>query len=390
MKINLLNFRKSTLFTLYILGFIFAFSSAIPAYTNSSFLKSITNEKIVGVIYSVGSILSLIALVSIPKFLKKFGNYKVTLFFTVLNFINFLCLAFLPNIYLVLFCFIVSGAMSTIIYFNLDVFIEHNSLDRKTGGIRSIYLTCINLAWLVSPWIAGIIVNEFFYRRIYFVVALIMIPIILIVSKNLKNFKDPEYKTFNLIETIKSIKLEKNIKNIIFSSFLLQFFYACMVVYTPIYLNQYIGFDWKTIGIIFSIMLLPFIFIEIPMGYLADKKFGEKEILTIGFIIMAISTAMIPLISNNNVVVWMIILFITRIGAAMVEVMNDTYFFKNVSDKNLNVINLYRTVTPIAYIIAPAVTTILMFFMPLGNMFYILGLFMIFGLRYSLAIKDTK
>jgi len=280
--------------------------------------------------------------------------------------------------------------MATVIYFNLDIFIEHDSSDIKTGRIRSIYLTSINLAWLLSPWIAGVIVNEYFYRRIYFVVALLMIPIILIVFRDLKNFKDPEYKTFNIMETFKDSSLTKNIKNIAFSSFLLQFFYAWMIIYTPIYLNQYIGFDWKTIGIIFSIMLLPFILIEIPAGYLADKKFGEKETLTIGFIIMGISTAIIPLISNNNIIFWALILFMTRVGAAMVEVMSDTYFFKNVTDENLNIINLYRTVTPIAYITAPIMTSILLFFMPLGSMFYILGLLMFFGLRYSLAIKDTK
>ena len=103
---------------------------------------------------------------------------------------------------------------------------------------------------------------------------------------------------------------------------------------------------------------------------------------------MGISTATIALIHGNNFIIWTIILFITRIGAAMVEVMNDTYFFKNVTDKNLNVINLYRTVTPIAYIIAPIATAFLMFFFPLGNIFLILGLFMIFGLRYSLAIRS--
>jgi MFS family permease len=387
---DLLKFRKSTLFVLYILGFIFAFSSAIPAYINSSFLKSITNEQIVGVIYSIGSILSLITLVSIPKFLKKYGNYKVTVFFAVAYFLNFLGLAFFHNIYLSMFCFVLSGAISTVIYFNLDVFIEHNSSDVKTGGIRSIYLTCVNLAWLISPWIAGVIVSETSYRMIYLVVAIIMVPIILIVANNLKGFKDPEYKTFNLAEIIKSINADKNIKNIIFSSFLLQFFYAWMIVYTSIYLNQYVGFDWKTIGFIFTIMLLPFILMEIPMGFLADKKIGEKEILTAGFIIIGISTAIIPLISSHSIVFWAIILFITRVGAAMVEVMNDTYFFKNVSDKNLNLINLYRTVSPIAYITAPIITSILLFFMPLVNMYYVLGLLMIFGLRYSLAIKDTK
>jgi MFS family permease len=105
---------------------------------------------------------------------------------------------------------------------------------------------------------------------------------------------------------------------------------------------------------------------------------------------MGISTAIIPLVNNHSVIVWAIILFMTRVGAAMVEVMSDTYFFKNISDKNLNIINLYRTMTPLSYVVAAIVTTILIFFIPLGSIFYLLGLLMIFGLNFSLAIKDTK
>ncbi len=390
MNINLSDFRRSTLFVLYIIGFIFAFTSSIPAYVNSSFIKSLTNEQVVGFFYTASSILGLTFLLLIPKVLKKYGNYKVTLFLTTLYFLNFLGLAFFQNIFLVLACFLLSGSIATIIYFNLDVFIEHNSLNIKTGGIRSIYLTCINLAWLFSPWLAGTIISGSSYRGIYFVTALIMVPVILVIHSNLKGFKDPEYKIFNLFETIRSISDNKNIKNIIFSAFLLQLFYSWMVVYTPIYLNQYIGFNWAEIGIIFSIMLLPFIIIQIPLGYLADKTLGEKEILALGFVIIAISTSIIPLINNKSIFVWSIVLFITRVGAAMVEVMNDTYFFKKVSDKNLNLINLYRTVTPMAYIITPTVAATFMMFVPMNNIFYILGLVMILGLGNGLAIKDTK
>lgn len=390
MKVNSFDFKKSTLFVLYVLGFIFAFTSSIPAYINSSFLKSLTNERAVGILYIVGSILTLTTLIYIPIILKRYGNYKVTLFLTVLYFLNFLGLAFFQNICFVLFCFLLSGSIAAAIYFNLDVFIEHDSLNSKTGSIRSIFLTCVNLAWLFSPWIAGILVEESSYRRIYIAVALVMIPVIIIVLFKLKSFKDPEYNTFNILETIKRIYINKDIKYILISSFLLQLFYSWMIVYTPIYLNQYMGFSWGEIGIMFSTMLLPFIFIQIPLGYLADKKYGEKEILTIGFIIMAISTAIIPLVRDNNLITWSIILFITRVGAAMVEIMNDTYFFKKVSEKDLNLIKFYRSTTPFSYVISLILATALLYYVPMENLFYILGFIMIFGLRYSLAIKDTK
>ena len=390
MESELSEFRKSTLFVLYIVGFIFALTSAIPAYINSSFLESLTNEQAVGLFYIAGSILSLISLIIIPKILKRYGNYKVTLLITTISFLNFLGLAFFHNIFFISFCFIISGSMATIIYFDLDVFIEHNSSDIKTGRIRSLYLSSINFAWLISPIIAGVIVGKSSYRMIYFVVALIMLPIVLIVSSNLKNFKDPDYKSLNIFENIRGNLANKNIKNIFVSNFLLQLFYSWMVVYTPIYLNQHMGIDWGTIGIIFSIMLLPYILVEIPFGYLADIKIGEKEVLTLGFIIMGIFTAIIPQIHTTSFVIWSIVLFMTRIGSAMVEVMNDTYFFKQINDRDLNSINFYRSAVPLSYIFAPIIATVLIFFLPLGNIFYIFGFLMLFGLRYSLAIVDTK
>ena len=390
MKIQISDFGKSTLFILYTIGFIFSFTLSIPAYVNSSFLESLTSEQAIGIFYTISSTFSLATLLFLPRLLKKYGNYKVILTFSILFFVNFLGLVSFDNRFLLLSCFLLMGSMSTAILFCLDIFIEHNSLNVTTGSIRSIYLTCVNLAWLFSPWFAGTLVVESSYRAVYFVVALIMMPVIFIISASLSNFEDPEYKTFNIFETVKSIDANHNIKNIIVSNFLLQLFYSWMVVYTPIYLNQYIGFSWGDIGIIFSIMLLPFVFIQIPVGLLADKILGEKEILTLGFITMAIFTAVIPLIQNNNLFLWAGVLFMTRVGAAMVEVMNDTYFFKKVSDKNLNIIKFYRAVNPIAYIVGPMLATIFMIFLPMANIYYILGLLMIFGLRYSLTIKDTK
>lgn len=385
-----LNYKKSSLVLLYILGFVFAFTSSLPAYINSSFLKSLTGEQAIGLIYTCGSIFSLIFLILIPKLLRRYGNFKITLFLIILYFLNFLGLAFGQNSIFVILCFMLSGALATTIYFNFDIFIEHHSLNNKTGNIRGLYLTSMNFAWLLSPWVAGTIAEEYTLKSIYFVSAIVMIPVIIIFLSGLKDFKDKEYKDFKLIETIRSIKNNKNIKNIIFSAFLLQTFYAWMAIYTPIYLNEYLGLSWGIIGIIFSIMLIPFVLTEVPLGYMADKKIGEKEILTTGFIIIAIATATISLIhTGNNYIILAIILFMTRVGAAMIELMNDTYFFKQINDGDLNTINLYRTASPIAYIISPIIATIILLFIPFSYIFLILSFIMILGIKCSSAIKDT-
>lgn len=176
---------------------------------------------------------------------------------------------------------------------------------------------------------------------------------------------------------------------ILASNFLLQFFYAWMVIYTPIYLHTYIGFDWQAIGIIFTIMLFPFAILEAPLGQLADERFGEKEMLTAGFIITAITTALLAFIPNADFWLWAAGLLATRIGASAIEIMNETYFFKKNGENHPDILSLFRMTRPMAYIIAPLIATFLLQFLSYQYLFIVLGGIMLLGLRYSLTLRDT-
>ena len=162
-----------------------------------------------------------------------------------------------------------------------------------------------------------------------------------------------------------------------------------MVIYTPIYLHKYIGLDWQTIGLIFTIMLLPFVFFQLPLGILADKKFGEKEILNIAIVILGITTITLSFITTNTVWVWATLLFITRIGASSINIMSETYFFKKVDAKDSDIISFFRMAKPIAYIFGPTLASLTIFLIDFRYIFLVLGIIMLTGLRYSLTIEDT-
>jgi len=387
---NYTSLRGPSLFILYTIGFIFAFTGALPSYISSTFLSNLTGEGLVGIVYSVCSIITLIVFILAPKMIKKYGNYKVTLILSIINFFAILGLALINNVYVVLICFTLSFTAGTILGFCLDIFIEHDSTNTNTGSIRGIYLTSINLAWLFAPWLSALILGISDYWKVYFVSSAIMVPIIFIVHTSLKSFTDPEYETFNFIGTLKEAWMRKDVRRIFATSFILQFFYAWMIIYAPIYLNKYIGFDWKTIAIIYTIMLIPFVVLQVPLGWLADKKIGEKEMLSVGFIIMAISTALTSFIDGTNFWVWAILLLFTRIGASIVQLMTDIYFFKNISEKNVSLISLYRMTFPATYIFAPILGSIFLIFFPFVYMFVTLGFLMLFGLIYSLELTDTR
>lgn len=376
---------------IYLLGFFIAIQSALPAYINSSFIEQyLQSDKFIGLLYAVGSIISIICLSLIPILLRKIGNFLTIIYLTIANIISLLVLSFSSNGNLILFFFTAYLVLQTIIYYNLDIFLENQSEDKNTGNIRGVYFTAINIAWVISPFLAGTLLNGGNYWKIYLIAGSALIPFIILLSLNFKNFKDRIYTKTPFWETLKKIFKMKHLYKIFMIRSFLQFFYAWMVIYTPIYLHKYIGLDWKTIGIIFTIMLLPFVLFQLPLGILADRKFGEKEILNIGIIIIAFSTMILSFTETTAFWIWAIILFTTRVGASAVNIMSESYFFKNVNDSNANIISFFRMTGPIAYTIAPLLASFLLLFIKFQFIFLILGLIMLFSLKYSLTLKDTK
>ncbi len=392
------NQNKSTLRLLYLVGFIFALHIAIPYFIGSTYLTAVLKdsisetrvEQMVSMVYVLAALITFLFFIKIPKILSHYGNYRTVMTLSTLNLIALLVLAFTAHPLWSILSFVIFEITSFLISYCADVFLEHNSTVGETGVIRTIYLTCINLAWLFGPLIAGMLLGGSNFSRVFFVAALFMVPVILLLHYNLKKMSDPVYNTFDFWQTIKEIRQNKNVEEILACNFILQFFYACMVIYTPIYLNVHLGFDWGSIGKIFTVMLLPFVLIQYPIGYLADKRFGEKSMLTIGFFIMGTATFIIPFFADNSLLFWSLLLFTTRIGAAMVEAMADVYFFKNISDKDANIISIYRIVAPLSYIVAPALVILILQFLPFEYIFFLLGILVLYGMRFSLVLKDTR
>lgn len=381
-----------SLFSIYLLGFLFAFHTALPTYIRSSFLDTFIPEKFIGIVYIVASILTIFCFFIMPFVLRRYGNYRIALFLIILELGVLLGIAFSGNSAWLLFLFAINLIVIPLIYFSTDIFLEGFSKNNETGLIRGIYLTAVNLAWAISPLISGLLLTNIDYWKIYLASAIFLVPVILILVMNLRRFKDSKYEATHIWQTTKIIWRNKNLLNIFMANFLLSFFYSWMTIYTPLYLYKNIGFSWGQIGIIFFVMLLPFVFVQLPLGRLADRKWGEKEILSLGFILIAISTGVISFISGGSMFLWAAILFITRIGAATIEIMCDTYFFKKVDCLDSNVISFYRMISPMSYIVGPLLATIMFnfFSFDIKYLFLILGLIMFIGLRFSLSIKDTK
>lgn len=381
---------RNAFLVIYLLGFLFALHHAIPAYINSSFIEVYTSEKVVGILYSMGSILSIIWLTKMPKIMARFGNYRTISSLIIFTAFLLLGLSYFKDFIYIAPIFVAYLSIIPLIIVCLDIFLEKFSDNEKTGTIRGSYLSVTNAAWVIAPLLGGLILTNGDYWKIYLVAGLFLLVFLVILRLNLRDFTDTPYLKVNFIETFKIIFNKKDVRNIFISNFLLQFFYAWMIIYAPIYLHQYIGLSWKEIGGIFTVMLLPFVLFEFPAGKIADKRLGEKEILTMGFVITAVLTASIFFIFSKNIFIWMLVLFGTRVGASMIEVMTESYFFKHMDSGDSNIISAWRRNLPFAFILAPILAIIILSFLDYKYLFLILGFIMLYGLRYSLSLKDTR
>ncbi len=390
------------LFFIYFTTFLTSIGYAFIIYINSSFLQKFVSSEYIGALYGVSSLVTLIILTRISYALKKIGHFKVMLGIITLETLSVFCSAILDMYsfsgittdYLrlslfVILAFLIFNTTAILLRFSLDIYLEKYSKNRETGKARGIFLTTMNLAIAVSPYMVGKILTNGDFWRVYLVASAIFLPAIIITGTKLRKVRDVEYHDTKFTIGLKKVWKNKNIRSIFMTNFLLEFFYSWMTIYTPIYLFKIMGFSWENIGTMFSLMLTSFVILQLPLGKIADKYLGEKEILTAGLIITGLSTSYLAFIEKPEFIVWTAALFMTRVGAAAIEIMNETYFFKKVSPEDSDVIGFFRNASPLAYIIGPMTASVLIYFIDFKYIFAILGVIMLVGIRYSLAIKDT-
>ena len=370
-----------TLKRIYGASFIFSLSLALTAYVNSSFLAEHLGQTLVGIVYAIAAFTTLVGLEVTPRLMQRFGNKAIILSFIVLNIVSLLLLRSELSQLATASAFVLFNSSNSLIWYCLDIFIEHYSLDKKVGAIRGTYLSLTNFAWLFAPIMAGTIVTVFGFSSLYTLVMVGIVLVGIVLHFSLRSYHDNKYRALSTLGALSAVYKRPDLLRITIVNFVLQFFYAWMVVYTPLYLHEVHGIAYTTIGVMFTIMLVAFVIFQYPIGRLIDVIHHEREFLQLGVLIMAIATFFFGYsLVHGNVLVLALILFATRVGASCIEVVSESYFFKSVSDKDAEIISFFRSTTPIAYLIAPLIATVLLSFTTYNMLFMILGVVVLLSL----------
>lgn len=376
---------------LYLLNFFLALHTYIVAYIASGFIAEIIGVKSVSMVYAAQALLGFFVLFFLPRIIRIFGNIRTLLWLTVIEAGVFGGIALLDTPLFVLPLIVFSIASSTFFPLCMDILIEYYTKNEgDAGGARTAHLTVSNTALVLAPFISGFIADALGFRAVYMVSMLFLVPFFFILIRHFHAFIDPAYHDQNTRGAIRRLWAASDLMRISILRFLLNFFFAWMVIYVPLFLHKTIGFSWVDIGIMLSIALIPYVLTELPAGIVADTRLGEKEFLIGGFLLTGVGT--LALIFTSAPVFWFFTsaLVITRFGAALIESMTETYFFRRVNESDGGIIMLFRLLFPASYLIGALSGTAILFFFSIEYIWTVLTCVLLLGAFIATRIRDTQ
>ena len=349
---------KVSVFSITTIAVLFALYLALTSYTNSSFLTDIVmSDKLVNIIYTLGGIFSLVHLYILSH--TKYTKLAFTTSFTLLALSLIVLLTKLPQFILIPASIIYLGLGTGLLYI-MDLLINEETPANETGSIRGRYLAFQSLVWVIGPLIVGFITDHLGGRTNLYILAFLLLVALIILTGSLK--KMPIMALPKHVPQPSHHILHKRVSAFV-NTFILNSFYALMIIGMPVYLTKSAGWNWSHIGLTFTLMLTTFPLVQFPLGkYLDTHKKEFRNLSSLSLIIMALSAVGIIIVAPVSYIFATILFITSRIGAATLEVTSDTAFFSTVSDQHKNLIAWYRALVPISYTIIPFCSIFIKFY----------------------------
>ena len=378
----------------YAANFFYALHTAVIIYFQSNYLvEKGFSQNGVGLLYAVGSALSIASILLLPPLLSRIGNFAVLTILIVVEALALIALSAsnAPLLVGALFMFVYASA--TLMGMPLDIFLEETTeSESKTGSTRGTFITMYNIAFAAAPASAGFLVATLGNDKLgilFLLSAIVLVPMLPLALYFLRNVPNRTYQRINLSSLRRLLIQSTSLRIAFITQLLLRMFFTIMVIYGPLYLHVQAGLSFATIGIISSIMLLAYVFLELPLGHLAEKCKAERSIMTIGFLVAAIATAAIPFIPlTASVVFWASAFFLTRVGGAMIDITSETYFFKQIDGDDTDALSIFRSLGPLSSIIGPLLGSLVLALTSIDHVFILGGVILLIGIPFALRIKS--
>ena len=333
------------------ISFLLGFSQSVLLYVMSTYFKQAAGMENVGSFYFIAYAILFVALLNLHKAARRFGNVNV---FFLAVFFKLVAIAVLANLspsWFGIFLMMLYVIFAGVEWVSLDAILESYSCDQESGRIRGKHLAIFNAGILLGPFISTRLLDRFDFSGIFIFLLIFNSIVFIYVLLKLRTSNSHFQSTVSTRELFRKIKKRPDVMHIYYISFVLEFFYALMIIYTPIYLID-LGLSWAQIGTIFTFMLLPFVVLQYPAGILADRHKNEGKSLIYAVMLVFVCVVGVYLTNSVSVLVWSLLLFGTRVGAALIEILRDSYFYRRIDGDDVDLIDFFRTSLPMGYVVA--------------------------------------
>lgn len=349
--------------TLALGNFFSAIHFYLIVYVIAPYLATFMPADKTGLVVALGAVGTLAAFPLMPKLAGTYGAKRASIGTAFVVGVGLFILANQPPFWLAALALAFVCATSPFIQYFLDLLLEAtNAAASETGRVRTAFITAGNVALIAAPLLIGWLLdsgNE--YWRVFLVAGISLAPFIALFSIEKLPEGMPAASHPKLIDTCKCMVQDVDLRAASFGNLVLQLFYHLAPLYIPLYLHSVLGIAWSELGWMFMVMLLPFVLLEYPAGYIADRWLGDKELLTIGFIIIGVAFGALGFVTSTTPLYVIVLILVTsRIGAALVEAMVEGHFFRRVSAEDVNTVSVYRMARPLSALIAPVTASIVL------------------------------
>lgn len=376
-----------------LLGLFYGLAIAPPGIYNAEFLVSRGfRAESAGIMFVLASLIGIVLLAALPTLLARFGARRLLLGCTAIVGVAALGVATVSSAPFTAVFFLIFLSLPIILYSLIDVCIEVkvDGVEGVTGRARGLHLAVVNVAFTLGPVIAGFIISRHSFNALYLFAALMSAFFFAFTYHVTRKFQDPTYPHITPHYILRAIIKDSLTRCVLAINFLLQLRYAVIVVFLAIYLHQVLGFSLAAVGFMVTVANIPFILIQYPLGAIGDKWLGERELLVLGFILTCAGGFALAFIGTQSILVMIGILALMFTGAAIIEVMSESYFFKHIRGRDDAHIVAFRMLIPAAYIVAPLFSALIMIFLPMNYIFAAIALVCLLGIPLSLSLKDTR
>ncbi|MFH1055013.1 MAG: MFS transporter [Candidatus Altiarchaeota archaeon] len=352
--------------------------------------KTFNDLLLVGLIIAVPNMVSLLFDIPLGRLSDKIGRKGlISIGLLILVLLGF-ALSSLRTLPVFILFMIVFGFANLLIIVPARAYVMETTPENKRSEFFGIFESLIQIGFTVGPIIAGYLITDNFNigltdTGILFSLSCLLAFFIILLIQETITVKEP---VLNSIKTIvktdwiylKGLREFKTLRApgaaILLTTFILIFIDGIIWSMEPLYTKQ--GLDATTVGYIMAMFVAPFILLEAPTGWLADRV-GKTKLFITGLIIAGISLILFGLTTDPTALI--ILAFTATAGLAVTSPALDGLLSDLSANKMRgNIVGVWDVAEDSAYIVSPIVGGLIAQIYGIGATFIFIGCLPLIGL----------